>query len=340
MKNIMDEYIKFTKKNIKSYMKMVFNTHYNAEIVDEFLKTYINSRYYNINDNSKKGRPFYLKILDELNEKAQILKTRFSRDDYQLIDNLSQAFYYVLFFDSVRKVENLKSMSSIKEVVKKLSEIREKEFNVRSKPQFEDEFCRLISSDMLKKDIYLENFLDDKFILDIKKSNDDDNIYFTNLEYDIKLPMQFSQIAIDSVYNEGIIAEDRLEIEFILLSVVVIRDIVDGDFKDVYVTKFPSTLFKKRQKMKTLLETIENQALQEKINLNITYEEYNNHKTQVQRLINEGFQFVITLDNTLKHTEDIEKLKMFNTIVLPKNLHLYKEIKKHKVKLANKIIEE
>ena len=44
MKNLMDEYVDFTSKKIKKYVKMVLRTRYNDDIVQEFLKTYINKK--------------------------------------------------------------------------------------------------------------------------------------------------------------------------------------------------------------------------------------------------------------------------------------------------------
>ena len=48
MKNLVDEYISFTEKNIKNYMRMIFANKYDANIISEYLKTYVNIRFYNI----------------------------------------------------------------------------------------------------------------------------------------------------------------------------------------------------------------------------------------------------------------------------------------------------
>ena len=50
-----------------------------------------------------------------------------------------------------------------------------------------------------------------------------------------------------------------------LLSLITVRDIVDGDFKGIYIAEFANTLFKKKTKLDSILSLIENQALQEKI---------------------------------------------------------------------------
>ena len=76
MKNIMDTYLNFTEKRIKKYMRLFYSQFYNEEIVNEYLKTYVNARYYNIRNTDKPARAFYLRILDELDFKKEILIKR------------------------------------------------------------------------------------------------------------------------------------------------------------------------------------------------------------------------------------------------------------------------
>ena len=145
--------------------------------------------------------------------------------------------------------------------------------------------------------------------------------------------MQYSDSAINKVFTEGIIAEDKLQIEYILLSTVAIRDIINGNFKDCYIAEFETSLFKKKQKLNGILSLIENQALQEKINLNIKYADYMKNQKSVLEYIKRGCSFVITLDDTLKNAEDIEKLKMFKLVIVPEELKIYKEIKSNDVNI-------
>lgn len=65
MKNIMDTYLNFTEKKIRKYMKLILDGYYEEIVVKEYLRTYINARYYNIRNTEKPARAFYLRILDE-----------------------------------------------------------------------------------------------------------------------------------------------------------------------------------------------------------------------------------------------------------------------------------
>ena len=336
MKDIMDTYLNFTEKKIKKYMRMIFAGYYDEKIVSEYLRTYINARYYNIRNTEKPARAFYLRILDELEFKQNILIRKNEEEaenieekeaNLKLINTVKEVFGYILFFDNVRNVDNFKSINSIKEVIKKIMQTVNVEFKIKTTKDFEETFYKEITSDMLDKEIFLDKFETDEFSLRFENSTIRDDLYYAVLEHNVRMPSQYSESAIEKVYTEGIVAEDKLQIEYILLSLVAMRDIINGNFKDSYLAEFTSTLFKKKQKLDSILSLIGNQALQEKISLNISYSDYIKNQKGVLDYTKKGYNFVITLDDSIKSVEDVEKLKMFKIVIVPKKLVLYKEIK-------------
>lgn len=337
MNNLMDTYLNFTEKKIKKYMKIIFSTYYDEDLINEYLRTYINARYYNIKNTDKPARAFYLRILDELEYKEDILMEKCeeeseSLDEKQaklnLIHIIKEVFGYVLFFDNVRNVENFKTIDSVKEIVEKIFELVSSSLNIKVPQDAENKLYKEVNSDMIEKDVFLEKFETDEFALKFENTDFSEDVYYVSLEHDVRMPMQYSESAIEKVFEEGIIAEDKLQIEYILLSVVSIRDIINGNFKDSYIAEFTSSLFKKKQKMNGILALISNQALQEKINLNIRYSDYIKNQKSVLDYTKLGYNFVITLDDLVKSVEDVEKLKMFKLVIAPKELVLYKELKK------------
>ena len=337
MNKLMDTYLNFTEKKIKKYMKIIFSTYYDEDLVNEYLRTYINARYYNIKNTDKPARAFYLRILDELEYKEDILMEKCeeeseSLDEKQaklnLIHIIKEVFGYVLFFDNVRNVENFKTIDSVKEIVEKIFELVSSSLNIKVPQDAENKLYKEVNSDMIEKDVFLEKFETDEFALKFENTDFSEDVYYVSLEHDVRMPMQYSESAIEKVFEEGIIAEDKLQIEYILLSVVSIRDIINGNFKDSYIAEFTSSLFKKKQKMNGILALISNQALQEKINLNIRYSDYIKNQKSVLDYTKLGYNFVITLDDLVKSVEDVEKLKMFKLVIAPKELVLYKELKK------------
>lgn len=346
MKNLMDMYLNFTEKRIKKYMRMIYSVYYNEEIVSEYLKTYINARYYNIRNTEKPARAFYLRIIDELEFKKDILikKNEVETEDREekeeklkLINNMQEVFEYILFFDNVRKIENFKKIDSLREIVKRIMETVIAEYKIKNSKENEENIYKEVTSDMIEKEVFLDKFETDEFIINIENCEQREDLYFAKLDYNIKMPIQYSETAIEKVFTEGIVAEDKLQVEYMLLSLISLRDIIGGNFKDIYVAEFTNTLFKKKVKLDGLLSIISNQALQAKIHINIDYSDYIKNQKTILEYRNKGFDFTITLDNTITRVEDVERLKMFKIVIAPKNLLLYKELKQNKAILNNVI---
>ena len=344
--NLMDMYLNFTDKKIKKYIKLVYGPIYNEEIVSEYLKTYINARYYNIRNTDKPARAFYLRILDELDFKKDILIKRNEAEtedreerahNLKVINNVKEVFSYILFFDGVRKIENFKNIKSMKDIIKKMISEVKAEFDIQMAKNVEDVLNKEVSSDILEKEIFLEKFETEEFVIDLENFEEKENVYLAKLDHNVKMPIQYSEAAIEKVFTEGIVAEDKLQVEYILLSLISVRDIINGEFDDMYIAEFAESLFKKKTKLDGILTLIDNQALQEKISINIYYSDYIKNSKTILDYTNKGYNFVITLDNTIKSVEDVERLKMFKIVVAPKNLALYKELKQNKAILSNVI---
>ena len=344
MKNLMDVYLSFTERKIKKYMKLIFNQYYDENIVNEYLRTYINARYYNIINIEKPARAFYLRILDELDYKEDTLMEKCEKEAESLsekqqrlkvISTVKEVFGYILFFDNVRNIENFKTIGSIKEIVAKALAVASEAYGFKVPKDAEDTIYKEIKSDLLSKDLFLDKFDTDEFMLNFENSELRDDLFFVELLYNVKMPMQYSSQAVAQVFSEGIIAEDKLQVEYLLLSIIVIRDIVNGSFKDTYIAEFAPTLFKKKQKLESLLSIIDNQALQSEISLNIMYSDYIKNKKSVFEYTQKGFNFTITLDNSIQSTEDVEELKMFKIVIAQKNLVLYRDLKNNKTLFTN-----
>lgn len=345
MKNLVDMYLNFTEKRIKKYMKLIYSQYYNDEIVSEYLKTYVNARYYNIRNTEKPARAFYLRIIDELDFKKNILIKRNEETEdreekaqnLKMINNVKDVFEYILFFDNVRKIENFKKIDSLREIIKKIVDIVTPEFNMKVSKENQEKLYKEVTGDLIEKDVFLDKFDTDEFYLTVENYEEKNELYFVKLQHNVKMPAQYSDTAIEKVFTEGLVAEDKLQVEYTLLSVIVLRDIIEGNFKDTYVAEFTDTLFKKKAKLDSLLSIIGHQALQDKIYLNIYYSDYIKNQKLILEYTNKGFNFTITLDNSIKSVEDVEKLKMFKNVIAPSKLVLYKELKQNKSILKNVI---
>ena len=63
--NIVNEYIDFSRKAIKKYVKMILERYYDQDLFDDVINAYINTRYYdmyqNVDDRFKVNIVYYLK---------------------------------------------------------------------------------------------------------------------------------------------------------------------------------------------------------------------------------------------------------------------------------------
>ena len=180
MNSLMDTYLNFTEKKIKKYMKIIFATYYDEEIVDEFLRTYINARYYNVQNTDKPARAFYLRILDELEYKEDLLMEKCEEEAESLdekqaklnkIHKVKEVFGYVLFFDNVRNIENFKSIDSLKEIVEKIIDLVNSDYEIKNPKDVEDKLYKEVKSNMIDKDVFLEKFETDEFSLSFEATD-------------------------------------------------------------------------------------------------------------------------------------------------------------------------
>ena len=79
--------------------------------------------------------------------------------------------------------------------------------------------------------------------------------------------------------------------------------------------------------MERTLALIENQILQDKLNIKITYQTFTKNKDIITKLIKRGFRFAVVIDNTFESSiETITKLSMFKYVLLNKNTKWYHKI--------------
>lgn len=351
MKKIINEYIEFTKKSIIKYLKMIFEGLYDDEVTQEFIVTYINVRYYNIYKETKNKRVFYLRVQDELNLKYKKLldsyraiakKQKITIDERAKKEKILQAtkeiFELLIIWDNVKDVENLKN-NEINEILKdsinNVEKIKNRIFGIKLGDEFKKELYDCLKNDLIKKDIFLDNLDSDLFAINLKKNAKKHNLYYVELEHNVSFPMVYSTRIIERVFKEEPISEDSLKVEYTLLSAVIIRDLIKGNFQDVYITEIPSSLINKKQKIESVLNTINTQTLQDKIYLKIYFYDFFKNKNTILKLINSGFKFVIELDKYFTDLSYLEYLKIFEYILVDDKIKISKDVLDCSIKYKN-----
>jgi len=134
-------------------------------------------------------------------------------------------------------------------------------------------------------------------------------------------------------------AEDKLVIEYYLVVLQILKDVLKLNFKRKYILEFADTLLKKPKKIKGILNIISSSAVQDKVSLKIKYEQFIQNKEIIYDLMRNGYKITIILDNSFDVTfKNIETLQMFEFVIISRDLKKYNEIKQE-VKELHNIIE-
>lgn len=316
--NVMEEYIKITKEELIELMKIVFEKSYDKSIATRFIDCYIDIRFYNFYERDEQ-LSFRKNFLNALKEEENRLLKEFP-EKRKVIENTGLINYYLLYFDKMSKRTN------IKDNIEKLYKIRKK-YLLKDNEDFKQTFYNTFLNFTKIKEDFIKKFETNKFFLKFTSYENIKNVYRVNIKYNIKFPSIYSVQAIDRAFNRGLIQEDKLFVEYYLLAIHVIEDIIKANFKKQNIVEFEVKLLKKQNKLKNLLNIINNPAIQDKVNLKITYSEFCNNKEEIYNLMRNGYRFAIILDETF--TPDyinIEKLQVFNFIIASKELRYYEKI--------------
>ena len=299
---VVEEYIEFSKKNILKYLKLILEKYYDKEIVESLVETYINIRYYNIDQKTKnleKNINYYLKqkVTEILDEKKE-----------EKIKIIFYTFKYILYFDNVKEYDNLKNI--IEEIVEYRKSIS------LENDEFKDEITKLIKENEKRKQKYLEAFKSDHFLLDQIKTNKK-NVYFVELKNNIKFNKIYSSYSINKVYNSGLVNEQKDFIIYYQISIEILKNAIIGNFNQEYIVDFPLSILEKKQKTIRLFSIIDNEMIKNSLILKFTYSSYLENKNQINEWIKEGYKVAIIIDEKYNYEEKQKMwLEIFNYIIV------------------------
>ena len=147
--SVMSEYIKMTQEGITQYMKLVFERKFNKQICDSYIKTYIDVRYYNVNERGN-HKTLRREILESLKEKKKRLIVD-NKTKQKLIEDMEMFFIYVLYIDKVTPYK------TINDLVKSICRLRVKILK-KEDEKFRKVLKDFIEDDINKKEEFLEKF--------------------------------------------------------------------------------------------------------------------------------------------------------------------------------------
>ena len=329
--NLMEQYIKTTTTFLKNFTKMFLAEKYNEEISNEYIAAYIDSRIYNYGETEQKF--FYKRIYASLLEKKNEIQKLYPKIDENVLENHLKLYEFVFYIDDVRPI------SDLTEFVKQICDKRRTLFEIEGIKNIENRILKIIKKYREEKEDFIKKYQTEDFSIQIDKYTLIKNTYKVTINYNFKIPYIYSNTVINEVYNDGTVNEDKLIIEYILLTLECIKDINNADFSTKYLVDFANTLYKKQKKLKQTLRVINNAAIQDKIILKIYYQDFEENKELIYSLIKEGYRFAIIIDDSFKPTLlNIKKLSIFEFLLVPEQCKNYEKIKENENKIINTII--
>lgn len=323
--NIVDRYISILKDEFKDYSKLILGKNFNTEIFNIYLENYIESRYYNFIEETN-IRTFRDRMINEIETtKSNMFEKGIYKEN--ILNSQCEIFKNLLVFDNVSTVQN-EDVS-----INKLQEIY-------TETHKDNNFKNIF----LDKNIFYDNLkrtLKEKYeskIFNVKYIKLDKDIYISKLEFNIRFSKIYSKSFIETAFTTGTTNEDKLQVEYSIVSKDILNDILDHNFKKKYILNLADSLLSKQKKMKSILNILNSSALQEKASLLITYNNFIRNKDNIYNFIKLGYKFSVYLDESFEpDLANLERLNMFEYSIISNELSNYNEIIKHKKEIKNLI---
>lgn len=326
--NVMVEYLKINKNFITKYLKIVLGKKYNKKISYEFYKTYIEQRYSFIDEQLSRTniKTEILKKLDKTRKKL-ISENKELKD---LIENTANFYNYILYFDNVINSKNIEKI---------IMKIAEQKKNITG--QEEQDIQKNIKQTYIEYQKEIQNFFQKlsttKFQLEFEKKYNNNNKEIREVKFknNVKIPLLYSEYAIEKAMETEPIVEDKCFVEYHLVAKQILSDILKCDTKKEYIVKFPMSILSKKQKTKRLLEIINSTLMQNKVIMKIDYQDFEKNKAEIYKLINQGSKFCVDIQENYKiNQNNMKRLEIF-TYIIVQNIENFKDTE-YKLNLIEK----
>lgn len=285
-----ENYLKSIKECYIQFLKEILGKYYNKNLILSFLNEYINIRYYNLNEIKFKSLEKNIKYY--LNEKA----LNFINDyDKTLVENNYYFFWYICYLD------NIVECPSNKILINKIMLDRQEKLSLEN--DIIDILEIIIKNIHKIQNDFFSKYESNTFSLKISKTNLK-NVYFTNINYDIAFPKIYSNYSINKVYNSSIITEDMHFILYNMISVLILKNVINNNFDEFYIVTFPLSIILKKDKLNRLINVLRSDIIKNNIVINIKYEDYLNNKDLIDSYIKEGFKFSLELDDKFEFNDN------------------------------------
>ena len=309
-KNVIDKVMFLKSQELNEILTLLNNNEKlmqnESSIKNDFIKDYIDVRYYNYCGDvnaSYTTSNMNTRILSTLKDLAEKMITSYTGSDSK---------YGV-------KVAKYLSMFVVVSYIDKNDDYDEVTFITTYKKKVEKYLLNLISEKDLKKiltdikkvqrkynQLYkysLKKLETNQFVLNYDELSSKKNIYVLNLEHNISFSKVYSDYIVDKVYSDDVIAEDKSLIELSLLSVELINNMLDANFKNKYLIYLKESIYGKDNKLSKVCSVMDDEFIKNSLYIVIHYEDIIKNKKTIKDMKKRGYKFAVLFNNTVEVSE-------------------------------------
>ncbi len=312
--NMLEEYLNFEKNNIVLFAKEVLSDLFDEEIFLKLLNAYIDNRYYNYYNDE--GVSIEENIFNHLKKVFNKLNEEIDEESKNKLTEMYMIFNYILCFDEVNVLKD-------KTLVKLLCDYRKELFGITD-GIFQENISKFIITVRKKRSKFFDYFNTTDFYLE-KYSTTKDDLIDVEIKHNIRFPKIYSEYAIDRVFNETDINEDKLLVEYYLLTKLIIKDVKACIFNKYYLVEFAVSLFENKEKLDTLLLVASNDIFKSQTMFKVNYSDYVNYGSKIKDLIREGYKIAIDIGEE-NLDDDFILFSIFEYVIVNNNSKYCNEI--------------
>ena len=318
--NIIIIYTKFVKDKLLELFKLLLQKDFNTSTCKAFINRYIDVRYYN-ETNYTKEKDFINRLNKEL---VDVYESQVTEQNKENLKNIVALFAYISYLDDL--FEGKEDM----EILNTLA--NDEDIKIPKKENFKQDLRKWYFSFKKGKNKFQAALMSKEFSLSEKR------VYRktleTTVEQNVKISNLYSEVAINKAYNMGVVAEDKLFINAILTSEVLLNNAISLDFTTKYILPLESSLFNKHKKLNRFLSILDNPLCKKYISIKILASEYLQNIEFIQGKMKEGYQFAIELDTEIDESQYI----LFSYIYVYEDSEIFDIIINGKDKMTAKVI--
>ncbi len=277
-----------------------------ATIEDNFIKIYIDAKYYNHCGNSNadyNNKNMVSKLTKLLLEEAANMTNSYNGNDKGYSNKVNK--YANMFITVLQLEQAFNTYDAIDDLRTEYLKVLDKTFRKRSyipRRQFEiiNSIIKVERSYRSMINYILKKVNTEMFEIVYSPLSSNRKLVATSLKHNIEFSKVYSDYIIDKTYTEGIVAEDKVMVMLTLLTSKITSDILDYDFSKKYILYVPGTLYSKDNKVAQLMRVMNNDFLKDNIFILCQYEDLMENKKVIKNLKKVGFRFALSLDEAVK----------------------------------------